>query len=169
MLFRSLFEAPHRLVALLEDVLDIWGDRPLHLARELTKRHEEHLGPSVVAVLEHFKRVPPQGECTLVLAGAPEAPADTWDDTSLRRELGELIHTGLTRSEACRQLAERSGWSRRALYALLHQQELPAEGPTHEQRVRPGHQLHADSPTEQNPEQGPTIHHPVEGCVDQSD
>ena len=75
----------------------------------------------MAAVLEHFKRVPPQGECTLVVAGDPELPSISWDDTSLRRELAELIKAGVTRSEACRQVAERSGKSRRVLYALLHQ------------------------------------------------
>ncbi|MEB3362443.1 MAG: 16S rRNA (cytidine(1402)-2'-O)-methyltransferase [Synechococcaceae cyanobacterium] len=123
-----LFEAPHRLVALLEDLLEIWGDRPLHLARELTKRHEQHIGPSVSAVLEHFQRVAPQGECTLVLAGAPEPSPPVWDEVMLRQELLELIHTGLTPSQACRQLAERSGQPRRLLYALLHQGKAGDEG-----------------------------------------
>lgn len=134
-----LFEAPHRLVALLEDLLEIWGDRPLHLARELTKRHEQHVGPSVSAVLEHFQRVAPQGECTLVVAGAPEPSPPAWDAAMLRRELLELIHTGLTRSQACRQLAERSGQPRRALYALLHQGDADAEGGFEE----PGAPAHA--------------------------
>ncbi|MFN6131900.1 MAG: 16S rRNA (cytidine(1402)-2'-O)-methyltransferase [Synechococcaceae cyanobacterium] len=123
-----LFEAPHRLVALLEDLLEIWGDRPLHLARELTKRHEEHLGPSVAAVLEHVQRVAPQGECTLVVGGAPEPAALAWDERALRRELLSLMEGGLSRSQACRRLAEHSGQPRRALYALLHQQAPGADG-----------------------------------------
>ncbi len=66
-----LFEAPHRLLPLLEDLLEVVGDRPVRVARELTKRHEEQVGPTVGAALEHFRRTPPQGECTLVLGGAP--------------------------------------------------------------------------------------------------
>ncbi len=123
-----LFEAPHRLVALLEDLLEIWGDRPLHLARELTKRHEQHLGPSVAAVLAHCQRVAPQGECTLVLAGAPEPVAAAWDEPTLRRELRALIRGGLTPSQACRQVAERSGQPRRDLYTLLHHADPGADG-----------------------------------------
>ena len=147
-----LFEAPHRLVALLEDLLEIWGDRPLHLARELTKRHEQHLGPSVAAVLEHFQRVAPQGECTLVLAGAPEPSLAAWDEPTLRRELLELIGTGQTRSQACRQLAERSGQSRRVLYALLHNVDPGEDGGVDGGEVRgeaadhqPEHPANADS------------------------
>ncbi len=117
-----LFEAPHRLLALLEDLLAVLGDRPLQVARELTKRHEEQVGPSVAAALEHFRRTPPQGECTLVLGGAPPAAAPVWDETALRRTLDELVAGGLSNREAARSLAERSGHSRRDLYALLHRE-----------------------------------------------
>ncbi len=117
-----LFEAPHRLLALLEDLQAVLGDRPLQVARELTKRHEEQVGPSVGAALEHFRRTPPQGECTLVLGGAPPAAAPLWDDGALRLELQALVRGGLSNREAARTLAERSGHSRRALYALLHRE-----------------------------------------------
>ncbi|MCP9807956.1 16S rRNA (cytidine(1402)-2'-O)-methyltransferase, partial [Cyanobium sp. HWJ4-Hawea] len=64
-----LFEAPHRLVDLLEDLLAVLGDRPLQVARELTKKHEEQVGPSVAVALAHFRAKAPLGECTLVLGG----------------------------------------------------------------------------------------------------
>jgi 16S rRNA (cytidine1402-2'-O)-methyltransferase len=118
-----LYEAPHRLLALLADLLELLGDRPLRVARELTKRHEEQVGPSVSAALDHFRRRPPQGECTLVLGGAPEPEPTSWDGASLRAELQELVAAGLGSKEATRQLAERSGHSARELYALLHQAE----------------------------------------------
>ena len=115
-----LFEAPHRLVDLLEDLLAVLGDRPLQVARELTKRHEQQVGPSVARALEHFRHTPPLGECTLVLGGAAPAQAPAWDEQALRLELLALVDGGLSNREAARQLAERSGHSRRELYALLH-------------------------------------------------
>jgi len=121
-----LFEAPHRLLDLLEDLLAVLGDRPLRVARELTKRHEEQVGPSVSAALAHFRAVPPQGECTLVLGGAPAAAAPAWDAAALRSELEALVASGLSRREAARSLADRSGHSKRELYALLHQSD-PSE------------------------------------------
>ncbi len=124
------YEAPHRLVALLEDLLALLGDRPIQVARELTKRHEQQVGPSVARALEHFRRTPPLGECTVVLGGAsaPEPPA--WDSEALRSALEALVASGLSRREAARSLAERSGQNRRALYALLHQpaDDAAAEG-----------------------------------------
>lgn len=115
-----LFEAPHRLLELLEDLLAVLGDRPLQVARELTKRHEEQVGFTVAEVLAHFRRVPPRGECTLVLGGAPAATARAWNEAELRAELDRLVAAGLSASDAARQLAADTGRPRRQLYALLH-------------------------------------------------
>ena len=120
-----LFEAPHRLVALLEDLLAVLGDRPLQVARELTKRHEQQVGPTVAAALEHFRHTPPLGECTLVLGGADPPAPPPWDEAALRRSLQELVEEGLSHGEAARSLAASSGHSRRALYALLHREATP--------------------------------------------
>jgi 16S rRNA (cytidine1402-2'-O)-methyltransferase len=121
-----LYEAPHRLVALLEDLLAELGDRPLQVARELTKRHEQQVGPSVAAALAHFRHTPPQGECTLVLGGAPAAAPPAWNAAALRRDLQSLLAEGLSPREAARQLAERTGHPRRELYNLLHRETPPA-------------------------------------------
>lgn len=129
-----LYEAPHRLVALLEDLLEVLGDRPLQVARELTKRHEEQVGATVSAVLAHFRHTSPLGECTLVLGGAPPVQP-VWDAIALRRELERLRGSGLSSQEATRQLAERSGHRRRDLYALLHQ--APEEAASADGRAEP--------------------------------
>jgi 16S rRNA (cytidine1402-2'-O)-methyltransferase len=133
-----LFEAPHRLLALLEDLLAELGDRPIAVTRELTKRHEQQVGPSVAAALAHFRTTPPQGEFTLVLGGAPAATsplplgqladdeaADSTTREALRHALEALISAGHSRSDAARQLARDTGRSRRELYALLHTAEEP--------------------------------------------
>ncbi|MEN9541981.1 MAG: Ribosomal small subunit methyltransferase [Cyanobacteriota bacterium] len=122
-----LFEAPHRLVALLEDLLAELGDRPVAVTRELTKRHEQQVGPDLSTALAHFRATPPQGEFTLVLGGAAaEAPpAMASDAASLRASLAALIASGLSRSEAARQLAQQTGLPRRELYALGQRSEDP--------------------------------------------
>ena len=114
-----LFEAPHRLISLLEDLLAVLGDRPLQVARELTKCHEEQVGPTVSGALGHFRATPPLGECTLVLGGAPEV-APVWVEAELREALAALMAEGHSAREASRLLAERTGHRRRDLYALLH-------------------------------------------------
>lgn len=121
-----LFEAPHRLLQLLEDLLSELGDRPIAVTRELTKRHEQQVGPTVQAALEHFRTTPPQGEFTIVLGGAPKSAAPARSEAELRAELQALVASGLSRSDAARQLAQDTGLARRELYALLHSAEDPS-------------------------------------------
>ena len=116
-----LYEAPHRLVQLLEDLQEqCGGERPVQVARELTKRHEQQVGPTVAAALQHFNAHKPQGEFTLVLGGAPVALADDHDDAYWRDALQQLIDSGISANAAAKQLAQSSGRSKRELYALLH-------------------------------------------------
>jgi len=61
-------ESPHRLLAFLEDAAAVLGDRPLFVARELTKRFEEGREGTAAALREHFTRQPPRGEITVVVA-----------------------------------------------------------------------------------------------------
>jgi 16S rRNA (cytidine1402-2'-O)-methyltransferase len=69
-----LFEAPHRLKALLGDVLHELGDRQVALCRELTKIYEEVYRGSVSQALEHSQA--PRGEYVVVIQGATE-PEDS--------------------------------------------------------------------------------------------
>ncbi len=68
-----MYESPHRLVPALVDIEAELGPRPMAAARELTKRFEELVRGSVPEVRAHFDRVPPRGEFTLVVRGAPDA------------------------------------------------------------------------------------------------
>ncbi|MGC6483166.1 MAG: 16S rRNA (cytidine(1402)-2'-O)-methyltransferase [Synechococcus sp.] len=116
-----LYEAPHRLLQLLNDLQEVCGsERPLQVARELTKRHEQQVGPTVASALQHFNTHKPQGEFTLVLGGSQEAANDDHDDAHWREALQQLINAGLSANAAAKQLAQTSGRSKRELYALLH-------------------------------------------------
>ena len=116
-----LYEAPHRLVTLLEELQELCGaERPLQVARELTKRHEQQVGPTVSAALEHFQQHRPQGEFTLVLGGCPPTPEVELDDATLLDRLNEAMATGTSASSAARQLALETGIPRRRLYNLIH-------------------------------------------------
>ena len=124
-----LYEAPHRLLQLLGDLQELCGDdRPLQVARELTKRHEQQVGPTVAAALQHFNAHKPQGEFTLVLGGAPAIPNEEHDDSYWRDALQQLIDTGISANAAAKQLAASSGRSKRELYALLHTETCTSAG-----------------------------------------
>jgi 16S rRNA (cytidine1402-2'-O)-methyltransferase len=111
-----LYEAPHRLAECLADIESILGDRPIAVARELTKLHEEIYRGTVHGAREHFGDEV-RGEVTLVLGGAAEESAK-WDEERVRHALREALERGEDRKEAARQVAQLSGWPRREVYHL---------------------------------------------------
>jgi len=62
-----LYESCHRILKLLEDILEVMGDREIAIARELTKKFEEIRRERVSTALAHFKSIKPRGEFILVL------------------------------------------------------------------------------------------------------
>jgi 16S rRNA (cytidine1402-2'-O)-methyltransferase len=69
------YESPHRIVRCLADMLDILGDRPMCLAREISKKFEEFRRGPISAVLESAGRQTPKGEMVVVVAGRGFADA----------------------------------------------------------------------------------------------
>ena len=116
------FEAPHRLLAALEDILENCGDRQLVAACELTKMYEEVWRGPVSAALAHFREHAPRGEFTLVLAGAPDRAEPAWEETRVRQALGEAIRKGMSRRDAAACVAEMAHWPKRAVYRLAVQE-----------------------------------------------
>jgi 16S rRNA (cytidine1402-2'-O)-methyltransferase len=62
-----LYESPHRILKLLEDIIEIYGDVDIVLARELTKKFEEIRRGPVSSAVKHFKSEKPRGEFILIL------------------------------------------------------------------------------------------------------
>jgi 16S rRNA (cytidine1402-2'-O)-methyltransferase len=111
-----LYEAPHRLARTLADLAEAFGaDRPLAVARELTKLHEEIFrGTLDEAVRWAEKR--PRGEIVLVMAGAP--PPDPVAESDLEAALQIELQSGVAVKQAAATVARRYGVSRRDTYAL---------------------------------------------------
>jgi len=109
------FEAPHRLLEALGDVLEVLGDRRVAVCRELTKLHEEVFRGMVSEALEHFSQ--PRGEFTLVIEGRREKKELQLTD-DVQRRLNSMRQSGLPAREAIARLAGESGLSRRQLYQL---------------------------------------------------
>ncbi|MDO5287883.1 MAG: 16S rRNA (cytidine(1402)-2'-O)-methyltransferase [Actinomycetia bacterium] len=108
-----LFEAPHRLAALLADAAEVLGpDRPAVVCRELTKTHEEVLRGSL-AELTAWAQGTVLGEITVVIAGAPAAAVPLEEAVAL---VAERVAAGEKRSQAAAAVAAATGVDRRALY-----------------------------------------------------
>jgi len=111
------YEAPHRLRQTLQAFLILGADRQIVLARELTKRYEEIWRGTVTAAIAHYSTHEPQGEFTIVVAGA-EITQPVLSDATLKTELQNLFKQGFSRSDASRQLAQQTALPRRQIYQL---------------------------------------------------
>ena len=76
------YEAPHKLAGTLRDMLEVLGDRPVALCRELTKIHEETVRTTLAQAAAYYAENAPRGEYVLVVAGAaePSEPAVPLED-----------------------------------------------------------------------------------------
>ena len=106
-------EAPHRLLAALNDILLTLGDRRIAVGRELTKLHEEVFRGTVSGAIKHFTE--PRGEFTLVIEGKgkKDKPELTED---VARRLHQMYLAGVTTKEAIAKVAGETGLSRKELY-----------------------------------------------------
>ncbi len=115
------FEAPHRVLATLQSMCSAFGgERPLTLARELTKQYETLVYGDLQAALGALQADPgrQRGEFVLVVAGA--APAAVKTSVESRRVL-EVLLEELAPAKAARVAARLTGESRQALYRLAIQ------------------------------------------------
>ena len=110
-----VFEAPHRLRASLEAMLEGLGDRRITACRELTKVHEEVFRGTVSGALQHFAQ--PRGEFTIMIEGARLREPEL-DPAWAATELGRLKAEGVRAKEAVDAVAAATGSRKKELYRL---------------------------------------------------
>lgn len=115
-----LFESPHRLIQLLNELREYCGGtREIQLSRELTKKFEEHIGSSLNEVIEFFKDREIIGEFTIVIKGISKDRKNLdFDNQILKKDLYELIDAGLSLSAASKYLAKKQKIPKRLIYNL---------------------------------------------------
>lgn len=122
-----IFEAPHRLLACLTDLVAVLGDRELAVCRELTKLHEEVFRGTISQALEHFAE--PRGEFVLVIRGKPSpaaSPEPAEDDLEeARQQLAGLRTKGIRARDAVAQVAETMRMPKNVVYRLWLQEARP--------------------------------------------
>ena len=110
------YEAPHRLMDSLLDIKEIFGEREIVIARELTKLHEEFLRGSITDVLEQLSHREPRGEITLLIHGSTH-PAEVAAET-IQAEIERLKAQGVRIKEISELLGEKYGLAKRDVYRL---------------------------------------------------
>jgi 16S rRNA (cytidine1402-2'-O)-methyltransferase len=123
-----LFEAPNRLVELLDALAEACGpERRVAVARELTKLHEEFVRGTLGEAAAYYREHPPKGEVTVVLEPAsPEDVAAEDREDEARALATELLARGTRPSQVAKELADRLDLPRNAAYRIVH--ELGPEG-----------------------------------------
>lgn len=117
------FEAPHRLLASLNDIREVLGNRRIAVARELTKAFEEVIRGNLDEAIQRFSEARPRGELTLVIEGTKDM---VWGEERAKEELEKLLAGGVEGKEAIKQVAKSAGWPRREVYKIwLGMQKSP--------------------------------------------
>tara|TARA_B100001250_G_scaffold19248_1_gene16509 strand:+ start:376 stop:1266 length:891 start_codon:yes stop_codon:yes gene_type:complete len=117
-----IYESPHQLVKLLKDLSTFCGkERPLQIARELTKIYEESIGRTIEDAINHFSNHKPKGEFTLVLGGKKENKNEhKMSEKEALNKLNRLINQGEKSNIAARKVADETGYAKKWLYSKLH-------------------------------------------------
>jgi 16S rRNA (cytidine1402-2'-O)-methyltransferase len=115
------YESPHRLEDTLKTLIEVFPDRPMAAARELTKKFEEIVRGTPSEVLAHFEAEGIRGEFVLLLHGAdPAPPAERAIDWAVER-VAQLEADGISQKDAIKQAAKEAGLSKRDVYNFIVQ------------------------------------------------
>jgi 16S rRNA (cytidine1402-2'-O)-methyltransferase len=122
----AIYEAPHRLLDTLEDALEILGNRPAVIAREITKMYEEFQRGHIEDLVTAVRKKSPRGEITLLIAPADgqqqhsESAANPQNAIPLARRVADIIlERGTDQKAALKQAARERGITRREAYKQL--------------------------------------------------
>lgn len=117
-----LYEAPHRLVHTLEELLQVLGsDRRISVCRELTKIHEEVIRCSIGEMIEYYHKQEPRGEYVLVVEGKSyedieKESREGWMLMDVGEHLEYYEARGVSRKDAMKMVAKDRGIAKREVY-----------------------------------------------------
>lgn len=114
------YEAPHKLLNTLRDMLDAFGDRSVTICRELTKIHEEVQKTTLADAAAYYESHAPRGEFVLVIAGAEKsAETEKPDLETVITDAKKRIAQGERAADVCKQLSAETGYAKRELYRAV--------------------------------------------------
>lgn len=119
-----LYEAPHRLIKTLNELLETLGNRRMTLCRELTKKHETAFASTVEDILKFYETQEPKGECVLVIEGKSrqelvKEARSRWEEMTVEEHMEVYLSKGMDKKEAMKAVAKDRGVSKRDIYQVL--------------------------------------------------
>ena len=123
-----IYEAPHRLVKTLQELLNELGDRKITVCKELTKKHETGFETTLKEAVPYYEQNEPRGEYVLVLEGysrqqMEQEAQDAWKEMSLGDHMKLYEEQGMNRKDAMKQVAKDRGVGKREIYQALLEEE----------------------------------------------
>lgn len=119
-----LYEAPHRLLRTLQELLENLGNRRITICRELTKKYETAFATTLEEALSYYEANEPKGECVLVLEGKSRAElrqeeVSKWEEMSIQEHMDYYLNQGIDKKEAMKKVAKDRGIGKRDVYQQL--------------------------------------------------
>ena len=119
-----LYEAPHRLLRTLQELLDNLGNRRITVCRELTKKHETAFATTIEDAISYYEENEPKGECVLVIEGKSreelrQEEITKWEEMSIQEHMEYYLNQGIDKKEAMKKVAKDRGVSKRDIYQEL--------------------------------------------------
>ena len=113
------YEAPHRIKKTLEMFLEVFGNRQVCLAREITKKHEEFIRGTLSEVIEICDEL--KGEMVIVMEGASDdVLTEDLPFSVINEKIQNYIREGFSTKEAIKKVAKDHGLSKNELYKQFH-------------------------------------------------
>ncbi len=112
------YEAPHKLKSTLETIYEIFGERRIVLAKELTKIHEEFIRGNISQILDKIDII--KGEFVILIEGSKESKADVEknaiNDLSLEDHYKLYEEKGLEKKEIIKKIAKDRNVNKNEIY-----------------------------------------------------
>lgn len=116
------YEAPHKLLRTLNDMLEFLGDRKIVFARELTKKFEEFYRTTISEAIKYYEQTPPKGEFVLIVSGADRESVrkkHRGELPSVEELLREYADGGLGGKELVKKVAAELEMPNREVYDIF--------------------------------------------------
>lgn len=119
-----MYEAPHRLVKTLQELLEVLGNRKITVCRELTKKHETAFVTTIEEAVSYYEANDPKGECVLVVEGRSreelrQEEVARWEEMSIEEHMQYYLEQKIDKKEAMKKVAKDRGISKRDVYQQL--------------------------------------------------
>ena len=112
------YEAPHRIIEMLESIRKVCGERRISVSREISKLYEEIYRGTVSEVIEELQKEEIRGEFVVVVEGNKEEVS--FDSMSIEEHVNMYIEEGLSEKDALKKVAKDRNTTKSEIYKIYH-------------------------------------------------